>query len=379
MSTQLRILAFNWRCLRHPQAGGSEINLFEQARHWVRDGHQVTVMTSDPGREYAPERDELVDGIRVYRRGGRYSVYLWAALFMLRHFRRFDRIVDVANGVPFFAPFFVRWPGVLIVHHVHARQWFSEMPLPVAVLGWSLERWVVPLVYRRWPVIAVSPTTRDALVRTGFEPDRIHVVYNGVQRPAVGAAAALRRDPHRIAYVGRLKRYKRLDRLIRAVGALRARFPDIQLDIAGAGDARPALEALVQRLQLRGQVTFHGLVSEERKAELLHCASVFATPSMHEGWGLAVLEANAHGLPAVAFDVPGLNVAICHGETGLLAADDTAFRQALEHILVDSDERARLAEGARRWAAQFNWQASARATLGVLNRCDLPPRGYLSA
>jgi glycosyltransferase involved in cell wall biosynthesis len=380
MATRLRILAFNWRCLRHPQAGGSEINLFEQARRWVADGHEVTVMTADPGRESAPQRDEVVDGIRVYRRGGRFTVYLWAALFLSLHHAYFDRIVDVANGIPFFAPLFVRRPGVLIVHHVHDRQWFTELPLPVALFGWALERWIVPRLYRRWSVITVSPSTRDALVRIGFSPIQLHIVYNGLAQPsAARAAVPAGRDPHRIAYVGRLKRYKRLDRLIGAVDALRATLPDIQLDIAGAGDARPALEALVEHLELRGQVTFHGHIDETTKSRLLRRASVFAMPSMHEGWGLTVLEANAHGLPAVAFDVPGLNVSIRDGETGLLAEDEPAFRRQLASLLVDEQQRARLAAGAQRWAARFSWETSARATLRIVKRCELSPHGYAPA
>ena len=105
----LRILALNWRCLQHPQCGGSEINLFEQARVWAREGHGVTVVCADPGRQYALERDDVVDGINVRRMGGRLTVYLHAALFLLRHSRDYDCVLDVANGIPFFAPLLCAW------------------------------------------------------------------------------------------------------------------------------------------------------------------------------------------------------------------------------------------------------------------------------
>jgi glycosyltransferase involved in cell wall biosynthesis len=361
----LRILALNWRCPRHPQAGGSEANLFEQARRWAADGNAVTVFCADPGRKHAPERDEVVDGVRVIRRGGRFTVYLFAALFVLLNARRYDRVLDVANGIPFFAPVFTRKPVVLLVHHVHGPQWYAEFSYPLAAVGWFLERWIVPRLYRREPVIAVSPTTRDALANTGIALSQIKVVYNGSARAREPKATTYSGE-QRIAYVGRIRRYKRLDRLVRMIPTLREGFPDIRLDIAGSGEAAPAIDAVVGRLGLRDHVVMHGFVNEEKKAEILSRAAVFATPSMHEGWGLTVIEANRHSCPAVAYDVPGLRAAIRHGETGLLAQDDADFRGALSLFLGDRDTRRRYSEAAQAWSETFSWDSCARQTLAIL-------------
>jgi glycosyltransferase involved in cell wall biosynthesis len=365
MSHPLNILALNWRCTRHPQAGGSEANLFKQARRWAAGGHRVTVFCADPGREHAPARDEVVDGVRVIRRGGRFTVYLLAALFVVLNARRYDRVLDVANGIPFFAPLFTRRPVILLVHHVHDRQWFAEFPYPLAAVGWFLERRMVPRLYRREAAIAVSSTTRDALVRTGIERSRIRVIYNGVT-PTTATGANGYSGGHRIAYVGRVKRYKRLDRLVRMIPALREEFPDIRLDVAGSGDAMPDIEALVGELGLQDSVTVHGFVDERKKGAILSQASVFATTSMHEGWGLTVIEANSYGCPAVAYDVPGLRVAIRHGETGLLAQNDADFRRALSLFLGDEEARRHYSEAAREWAKKFSWDSCARQTLAIL-------------
>jgi glycosyltransferase involved in cell wall biosynthesis len=115
----------------------------------------------------------------------------------------------------------------------------------------------------------------------------------------------------------------------------------------------------------------HGYVSETRKAQILSTASVFATPSMHEGWGLSVIEANAYGCPAVAFDVPGLRTSIHNGETGLLAVDDLSFLDALVRIMIDPEFRDRLSVGASEWAAKFDWDVSAQQTLEVLQQWNL--------
>ncbi len=379
-----RILALNWRCIRHPQAGGAETNIFEQARRWVADGHDVTIVCADPGRAHAPSRHETIDGINVRRMGGRLTVYPLAAFYMLRHAHRFDRVLDIANGIPFFTPLVTRTPTVLMVHHVHHRQWFAEFPWPLASAGWFVERCVVPRIYRRRTVIAVSPTTRDALIGTGFDPARVTIVYSGVAR--VGDTArhainrsALDRDTPRIAYVGRLKAYKRVELLVRAASALRAEFPTLCLDIVGTGDARPSIESLVDQLGLQASVTLHGFVTEETKGEILRRATVFAMPSMHEGWGLSVIEANTFGCPAVAYDVPGLRNAIRHGETGFLANDDQTFRQALAAILRDPYLRADLARAAREWSARFDWDASANATLQIMHAHHALPTSAVAA
>jgi glycosyltransferase involved in cell wall biosynthesis len=368
----VRILALNWRCLRHPEAGGAEVNLFEQARRWAAQGHDVTVFCADPGRDEAPERDECVDGVSIRRRGGRLTVYVWAAIFVLWSGRRFDRILDVSNGIPFFTPALTRVPSVLLVHHVHGDQWRTEFPAPIALVGRRLEERVVPWLYRSRSVIAVSQTTRAALVEIGFDPRRLTIVHNGVDAPLQGSSE-LAVGPS-VVYLGRLKRYKRVERLVQTFAALRERFPTARLEIAGDGDARPAIEAAIDRLRIDGSVTLHGYIDEQAKSKLLTCATVFATPSMHEGWGVSVIEANIHGCPAVAYNVPGLCAAIRHDETGLLADDDHEFRESVARILGDEALRSRLSAAARTWAARFSWDASAAATLAVLASASVGTR-----
>lgn len=372
MKPNSRILACNWRCLRHPQAGGAEVNLFEQARRWVRDGHSVTVLTADPGRKFAPEQCETIYGVEVRRMGGRFTVYLAVAWFLLFHARAFDYILDVANGIPFFTPLVTRRPVTLLVHHVHDRQWFSEFAWPIAVVGRFVERHVVPAVYRFTPVIAVSPTTREALAASGMDESQIRVIYNGVVPPTVPPANAQDRDPHRIVYVGRVKRYKRLDLLLDAVLTLRESIPDVHLDIAGDGDARDDLARFVAESGLAEHVTLHGFVDDATKESLLNRAAVFAIASMHEGWGLSVIEANSYGLGAVAYDVPGLRTAIVEGHTGLLARSDAEFVNALRRVLLEDGLRAELGANAVRWAARFDWDRCARETLAIMQAVEVP-------
>ena len=368
----MSILAFNWRCTRHREAGGSETNLFEQARRWVAAGHTVTVVTARGAADQDLPADEVLDGVRFLRMGGRFTVYPRAAIYLLRHGRRYDRVLDVANGIPFFTPLFTRTPTTLLIHHVHDRQWHEEFPRLLAELGRFLELRVVPRIYRQSPVIAVSSTTRDALLLTGFREDQVRIIHNGIERPQLTAAdnAAASGPPPRIVYLGRLKQYKRLERLVEATAALLPAHPDLRLEIAGDGDARESIEAAVRSHGIQHAVTMHGFVDDAAKARILASATVFATPSMHEGWGLSVIEANSYGAPAVAYDVPGLRVAIRHDETGLLADDAQAFVDALDRIIARPELRARLSAGAVAWADRFDWRSCAEATLSVLHSPD---------
>lgn len=359
-----RILALNWRCAEDPQAGGSELNLFKQAEHWSNDGHAVTVFSAHPGKDIVSGYRHEQDGVNIIHIGSRFSVYIFAALYLIFFGYLFDHVLDISNGIPFFSRLFTRKPVTLLVHHVHGKQWHSEFPAPIARFGWFLESKVVPWVYRHTPVIVVSPTTYEAMLKIGYRADQMTIVYNGLDMPVLAEAEAVRAP--RIAYVGRLKAYKRIDLLIEAVDQLRHTLPDVHLDIAGKGDVEDELMALVASRQLENHVTFHGFVSEETKLEILQNAAVFATASMHEGWGLSVLEANANGCPAVAFNVPGLCVSIRHQVTGLLAADDRTFVAYLSKVVSDPTLWRTLSHGARDWASEFDWGKSAAMTLRVM-------------
>src|SRR5947207_7853147 len=120
VTTRLRVLLLNWRDCGHPEGGGAETFLERVAAGLGRRGHEVTVRCAAyPGAR----PDEVVDGVRFIRRGGRFTVYLRAAAYLVRRSGDFDVVVDVQNGMPFWAPLFSRAPVVNVTHHVHREQW----------------------------------------------------------------------------------------------------------------------------------------------------------------------------------------------------------------------------------------------------------------
>ncbi len=362
----MRILVFNWRDIRHPEAGGAEINIQEQAKRWVADGHQVTMFTARPrGQAY---RDKI-DGMTIYRCGGRFGVYVYAVAAYLALLRwHADVILDIENGIPFFTPLYSRKPKVLLMHHLHQDQFLVEMGKVTGRFGRFMERVLVPLLYKRYAIAAVSRSTaqrkRDSLWH-GHDLD-IKVIYNGIDHSFYVPGKEKSEKPT-ILYLGRIKRYKRLPRLIALLPELLRKVPSAELIIAGDGDAMEEVRAQVNGSDISGAVRIVGRVTEEAKLRLLQEAWVMATPSMNEGWGVTVIEANACGTPGVAFRVAGLDEAIVEGQTGFLCDDDRSFEEALVRVLSDSGLRERLSLGAIDWAAKFDWDTTARQTLEILS------------
>jgi glycosyltransferase involved in cell wall biosynthesis len=362
----LRILIFSWKDAHHPWAGGSEVNMHEQARRWIEQGHEVTLFTSRPR---GSRRRDNIDGIEVYRAGGRFSPFLLAPLFYLALLRkRADVILDIINGIPFFTPAYAAKPVVGLIHHVHRDMFVPELGPLVGRVGIAIEQYLVPLLYRKRPVICISESTAGEIRSLLHRGDEMHVrvIYNGIDGSLYSPGTGEKFESPTVLYLGRLKPYKRLPRLIRMMPEVRDRVPDAELFIAGAGEAILEAEAEVKLLGAEEYVRFLWEVTDDEKVGLYRLAWVTATASMVEGWGLTVIEANACGTPAVAFNVPGLNESIVHGQTGMLARDDKEFIEHLVAVLTDAPLRHRLAAGAVEWSNKFSWDVTASNTLDIL-------------
>ena len=187
-----------------------------------------------------------------------------------------------------------------------------------------------------------------------------------------GTAPPLLERSRRVVYVGRLEAYKHVDVMLRAMAQLGDRFPDCEILVIGKGAARPSLEALAQELGIAERTRFTGFVSDEERDALVGEARVCVCPSVKEGWGITVIEANALGVPVVATDAPGLRDAVRHDETGLLVADaapevfSERLASAVERLLTDEALLTRLSSQALAWSRRFDWDSSAQRMAEVI-------------
>jgi glycosyltransferase involved in cell wall biosynthesis len=372
-----RLVFLNWRDLAHPQAGGAELFCQSVAERFAAAGARVTLLTAQPG---GLPPAETVRGVEIRRRGGTFGVYP-AALARLAAAARaggIDAVVDCQNGIPFFSPLVVgsSIPVVQVLHHAHQHQFPLYFPAPVARMGQLLEspgsRWV----YRRRPVAVVSPSTRDSARTVLALPGPRYLVPNGVSAPRTGTPRPPAPRPT-IVCVGRLVPHKRLHLLLDALPALTAAHPGLTVHIVGDGPDRNRLHAHAAGLGVdQGDgasgaiLRWHGYTDAATRDGLLATAWLTVNPSHGEGWGLSVLEANSHGVPAVAFRVPGLRDAVRDGYTGWLvdtgqplgAVVDNALR-----LLADPAQAARRRDAARAWAAGFSWDAGAELLARVID------------
>lgn len=363
----LRILALNWQDRKHPLAGGAEVHLHEILSRLGRQGHTITLLCCRfPG---APDREEY-DHMTVVRRGGR-NTFNWTvpgAVKQLFAENAYDVIIDDINKIPFYAHRFAPVPVLAIVHHLFGGAIFREVNPLFAGYVYFMES-LIPRFYRTVPVMVVSESTRDDLVRRGMDRSLIRVVHNGIDHDRYRPATLEQKEGHPlIVYVGRLKKYKSIEHLFAAAKRIRPDYPGLEIQILGAGDDQPRLEKEAVSLGVADCVHFAGFVDFERKIEMLQRAWVVVCPSLKEGWGLTNIEANACGTPVVCADVPGLRDSARDGQTGLLYpyGDIPALAERLDRVLRDEVLRHSLRAGGLDWAARFHWDYAARATQAIL-------------
>lgn len=358
----------NERDLTHPLAGGVEVHLDEIARRLVsQHGIEMTVLCA--GYDGCVE-DEVKDGVRYVRFGGRgFSYYAMLPKRARAELAsgRYDLVVENLCKLLFFSSFYLPGiPKLALVHHLFGLSAFRQVAAPIAAYVVATEG-LLPLVYRRWPFVAVSPSTRDDLIRRGLPRDQVVVIPNGLDHekysPGPGGA-----DEDLVVFVGRLEFYKGVDVLLDAWPRVLASRPQAKLVLVGAGTAEEEMRQRASSERLGASVSFEGFVSEETKIDWMRRATVLVQPSHKEGWGLTVLEANACGTPVVATDVPGLRDSVRAGETGLLVgkADAAGLADGIVRILDDPDLRERLGAVALRWVDQFRWDEVTTAFADVV-------------
>lgn len=363
-----RLVVVNWRDLDHRQAGGAEIYAWQFARALREAGADVRFLTArDAGQSAADARE----GIAIVRGGSRTGFIPFALGWLLRHRADVDAVIDPSCGLPSFSPLVLRrtTPVLLVVHHVHQAQFTAHLPAPAAALARWLERVLMRRVYRRRTVAAVSGSTaaemRDQLRWTGD----IRILANGADLPSYDAGRAVAKDADRVAVLGRLVTHKRVDLALEAVSVAASRPDlagrDLHVDVIGQGPDRERLAARAAELGIADRVAFHGFLTEADKHAVLSRASVHVCASDAEGWGQAVIDAAARGVPTVARDVPGLRDSILPGESGWLVTDDADHRVVVDRLATalgdalvttpDPDTRVHRADACLAWAAQFDW------------------------
>lgn len=274
---------------------------------------------------------------------------------------------------------------VVFCGHLHlawlARVAASRARIPYWVQLHGIEAWNEPRAHLRRAiekadlVTSVSRYTRQrVLAWANVRPDRMKVLPNTF-RPDVFGEVATAGDEDRILRhyglegcdviltVSRIDSadfYKGHDKVIRAMNAVRLRYPDAVYAIVGRGNNREALERMAVEEGVQHSVRFLGCLADAELRALYRAARIFVMPSTREGFGIVFLEAAASGLPIIAGNVDGSFDALAEGATGkLIDPDDPVELVAAICEVLGQPRRLAVPDALARFAAaNFNAQVS---------------------
>jgi glycosyltransferase involved in cell wall biosynthesis len=204
------------------------------------------------------------------------------------------------------------------------------------------QRWVVRTIRGARVVFVLSDNWAAWLRQTIRHPD-VRVLPNPVLPPSL--PAGVMREAHTLLFLGRLEEEKGVFVLLGALAQLAGRYPALRVVFAGEGDM-DALRTAAAAAGVLDRIELPGWVAGEAKARLLARAGIFVLPSRFEGLPMALLEAQAAGLPVVATRVGGIPQVVTDGENGMLADPDdmASLVEALTPVLADDENARRMGE-----------------------------------
>ncbi len=315
---------------------------------------------------------EVVDGIRIIRKGSRFNFNFVApfALKALLKEERWDVMMEDINKIPFYSPLFHKLPLLVVVPHLFSDSVFKEINFIMGTYIYLSEK-PIPWLYKGFKFMVISDSTKQDLVKRGLPTEDIHVIHCGIDHTLYHPESSVVKKPDpTVIYLGRLKKYKSIEHLLSAFSLVLKDLPQAKLVIVGEGDYKSHLIDLANKLNIQDKVEFTGFVDMGEKVRRLQKAWVAVCPSLKEGWGLTNIEANACGTPVIASNVPGLKDSVVHEKTGVLYeyGDVQKLSEHLIKILSDRNYREELTKGGLDWAKKFSWDDAAEMTLELIER-----------
>jgi phosphatidylinositol alpha-1,6-mannosyltransferase len=344
-----------------PARGGIQLLMDRLVRHWESvDARVVTLAGPDPPDDGEPPNVYRVRPPRPMGHVARVGVLNARAIH--RACRRRPDVVLSGHIVMGPAALAIRRAtGVPFAQYVYSEEVAHRPRLARLVAGGA------------GAVVAISRHAETLVRACGAPAERIHRIPPGVDLP-VPRGGPRSASPLVATVSTQQFRYKGHDVLLRAFPLIRSKVPDVRWAVVGDGPLRPLHERWAGCLGVGEAVQFLGAVDDAVRDRLLGDAHVFAMPSRlspnggGEGFGVAYLEAAAHGLPVVAGDVGGAPDAVVDGITGVLTdpTDHVGVADAITRLLLDGERAAAMGRAGALHARAFAWPEVARRVRTVL-------------
>jgi glycosyltransferase involved in cell wall biosynthesis len=381
--------------------GGAEKRFRETVRIFAGKGLKLAVLESDPS---LLEKHQVF--CKIYKLRNSFSeanswlaIYFGWIMWILRACIRSTSLVrrekcqiilapnnTAPNLLPaYFSHLVTRRPLCVIVHHVdvfseNVRPNFQNIYCMYKKVGYSavaslLKTFAffttIKLLKKVDACIAVSNFTAKTLANFGVPTNRIFASGNGVDLEFISQFEELEKKRYDAVFVGRIAKEKGVFDLLKAWQEVIKVKRSARLLIVGSGPEIQLVRNFVTDAGLGENVVVLGRVSDVEMYGLMKTCKVFVFPSRFEGWGLAVAEALACGLPVVCYDIPALREVFgkCKSVFLVPVGDVEKFSAATLNILcIENNEYGRLTEIARNYACHFTWDKVALKDLQVIRK-----------
>ena len=354
------------------ETGGSERQFVTMSKALERDRFSVCLGCLRPIGPFLSE----VEGIVPFPVGGSlYGFQSWRSRIALARFLR-KKHVAVAQSFDFYSNLLLipaaRFAGVPVVIGSHRQ--LGDL---LTKKQFQAQNAVFRLCDR---VVCNSAAAAERLQQAGIRKSKLAVIPNGLPDELFAAAApALPREPQRVR-IGMISRMnhqvKQHDMFLRVAARLARRIPQIDFVLVGDGPLRPALEALVEQLDLRDRVTFLG--DRRDIPAVLAALDITVLSSSSESLSNVIMESMAAGIPVVASKIGGNPELVENGKTGFLfpPGDEEQFAVALETLVVQPQLRKQFGSSARERAQAEYAISRVRDRYQDLYRSVLAEKGW---
>ncbi|MEM3872606.1 MAG: glycosyltransferase family 4 protein [Nitrososphaeria archaeon] len=351
-----------------PHVGGGEVWLFHLSKILVNKGHKITVISYKHPKHL---QNEILSGIKILRIGlfpiGGVQPYFKRAIvnafgIIVNGLKLKYDILFVNQTFPLLPSYLVskikRKPIFAVFHDIYGLQFsLKEKGLIKGLIRGIVELISIKLNYDI--ILTVSESTKKKLVKVGMKVNKIFVVGGGVDLRKIDSVNEQKSSKPTILYVGRLVRLKKVENLLLAFKKVITKVPDAELYIVGSGPEEGKLKNLAKELDLTSKVFFTGYVTEEEKIRLMKKAWILVQPSIAEGFGLVLVEANACKTPVIAVDSGGPREVIREGRTGFLIQPNNIKQLAekIIEILGDKNRVLKMGEEGRKVVEEnYTWE-----------------------
>lgn len=360
----------------NPGAGGGTIEFHAVMRRLAANGYDVTQVSGNfPGGK----KFETLDGVKIIRLGRLYSMpfALWKEQLLRRFVEKFDVVVEGLGYVSLGLPLMTRRPVLVICAHLPKEIFFIEGPTAMgkplgyaaAILARFVESVLTPRLYRKSKVFTFSESTRKDMVNTGFPENNVIMVpyalahYTTQSEDSLKQIADLnlenvKQEKGSIVCIGRLRKYKGVQDLIKAVPIIKRDFPQVKVYIMGRGQYEKELKELSGSLGLNENVIFPGYVSTQEKFKLIASSQLLVMPSYREGFATPIFEAQMCGAVPVVSDGVGIKELVIPGKTGLVYArgDPAGLAECVVRLFKDDKLRQQMRENGFESVKAIDWR-----------------------